>query len=83
MKTEKLRFSDDFRGYRSQTLVENGLKEQTFALIMFLSSQSSIHYSSRISLKPLFPGSNELDQITRIHIVLGTPSPELLNKFKK
>jgi serine/threonine protein kinase len=34
------------------------------------------------SLYPLFPGSNEVDQITRIHKVLGTPSQELLGKFK-
>ncbi|XP_039288124.1 MAPK/MAK/MRK overlapping kinase isoform X2 [Nilaparvata lugens] len=36
-----------------------------------------------LTLKPLFPGSNELDQISRIHMILGTPSPLLLNKFKK
>lgn len=35
------------------------------------------------SLYPLFPGNNELDQINRIHKVLGTPSPELLTKFKR
>jgi len=35
------------------------------------------------SLYPLFPGNNELDQINRIHKVLGTPSPELLAKFKR
>lgn len=34
------------------------------------------------SLYPLFPGSNEVDQINRIHKVLGTPSPESLAKFK-
>ncbi len=34
------------------------------------------------SLFPLFPGSNEVDQISRIHKVLGTPSPEYLTKFK-
>jgi serine/threonine protein kinase len=34
------------------------------------------------SLYPLFPGSNETDQITRIHKVLGTPSQEMLQKFK-
>jgi renal tumor antigen len=34
------------------------------------------------SLYPLFPGSNEVDQINRIHKVLGTPSAEILNKFK-
>mmetsp|Transcript_52391 Transcript_52391/g.117984 ORF Transcript_52391/g.117984 Transcript_52391/m.117984 type:complete len:557 (+) Transcript_52391:117-1787(+) len=37
-----------------------------------------------VGLFPLFPGSNELDQIQKIHTVLGTPSPELLaRKFKK
>lgn len=34
------------------------------------------------SLYPLFPGSNEVDQISRIHKVLGTPGPDLLQKFK-
>jgi serine/threonine protein kinase len=34
------------------------------------------------SLYPLFPGSNEVDQINRIHKVLGTPSTEILNKFR-
>lgn len=34
------------------------------------------------SLYPLFPGSNEVDQINRIHKVLGTPSPEIINKFR-
>lgn len=29
----------------------------------------------------LFPGSNELDQLDRIHNVLGTPSPKLLKKM--
>jgi len=36
-----------------------------------------------VSLFPLFPGTNELDQIERIHNIIGTPEPELLNKFKK
>jgi renal tumor antigen len=34
------------------------------------------------SLYPLFPGSNEVDQINRIHKVLGTPSSEILQKFR-
>lgn len=34
------------------------------------------------SLYPLFPGSNEVDQISRIHKVLGTPSAEILEKFR-
>ena len=36
-----------------------------------------------VSLFPLFPGTNELDQINKIHSVLGTPSQELLEKFRK
>lgn len=36
-----------------------------------------------MSLYPLFPGNNELDQIHKIHNILGTPNPELLNKLKK
>lgn len=35
-----------------------------------------------ITLRPLFPGSNELDQISKIHEVLGTPSPSTLDKFQ-
>lgn len=35
-----------------------------------------------LTLRPLFPGTNELDQISRIHDVLGTPSVQLLDKFR-
>jgi renal tumor antigen len=35
-----------------------------------------------VTLHPLFPGTNELDQISRIHNVLGTPSDEVLDKFR-
>lgn len=35
------------------------------------------------SLYPLFPGTNELDQIDKIHKVLGTPDQNLLRKFKQ
>ncbi|UJR09974.1 hypothetical protein I4U23_014198 [Adineta vaga] len=35
-----------------------------------------------ITLKPLFPGSNEIDQISRIHEILGTPSATVLDKFQ-
>ena len=33
-----------------------------------------------LALFPLFPGSNEADQIERIHKVLGTPGPEVFEK---
>lgn len=36
-----------------------------------------------VSLFPLFPGTNELDQIQKIHNILGTPPAELLAKMKK
>ncbi|CBZ31050.1 putative protein kinase [Leishmania mexicana MHOM/GT/2001/U1103] len=36
-----------------------------------------------IALFPLFPGSNELDQVHRIHNVLGTPPTEILDRLKK
>jgi renal tumor antigen len=36
-----------------------------------------------VTLFPLFPGDNELDQINKIHNILGTPNEELLNQFKK
>eukprot|EP00971_Amphidinium_carterae_P181551 3601842-Amphidinium_carterae.1 len=29
------------------------------------------------------PGQNEMDQIQKIHNILGTPNPELLAKFKR
>ncbi|ETV75265.1 CMGC/RCK protein kinase [Aphanomyces astaci] len=35
------------------------------------------------SLYPLFPGSNELDQINRIHKILGTPAPDVLDIFRR
>ena len=36
-----------------------------------------------IALFPLFPGTNELDQIQKIHNVQGTPSGEVLERFKR
>uniref|UniRef100_A0A3Q2PCR2 MOK protein kinase n=1 Tax=Fundulus heteroclitus TaxID=8078 RepID=A0A3Q2PCR2_FUNHE len=36
-----------------------------------------------MSLNPLFPGTNELDQVTKIHNVLGSPEQSLLQKFKR
>ena len=36
-----------------------------------------------VSLFPLFPGTNELDQIHKIHNIMGTPPPEVLEKFKR
>jgi renal tumor antigen len=36
-----------------------------------------------VTLMPLFPGKNEIDQIHKIHEVVGTPSPEMLSKFQK
>ncbi len=35
------------------------------------------------SLYPLFPGTNELDQINRVHQILGTPTEKVMRKFKE
>lgn len=35
-----------------------------------------------ITKKPLFPGKDELDQIHRINNILGTPKPEVLERFR-
>ncbi|KAB5562518.1 hypothetical protein PHYPO_G00018690 [Pangasianodon hypophthalmus] len=36
-----------------------------------------------LSLNPLFPGTNEVDQVSKIHDVLGTPDSTVLQKFKQ
>lgn len=36
-----------------------------------------------LSLFPLFPGSDELDQIQKIHNILGTPPREVLAKMRR
>ncbi|XP_055641200.1 MAPK/MAK/MRK overlapping kinase-like [Toxorhynchites rutilus septentrionalis] len=35
-----------------------------------------------LTLNPLFPGDNELDQLNLIHEVVGSPSPAVLAKFR-
>lgn len=36
-----------------------------------------------LTTRPLFPGKHELDQISRIHQVVGSPSREVLSQFKR
>ena len=36
-----------------------------------------------LSLFALFPGNNEVDQVKKIHNVLGTPPQKILDKLKK
>ncbi|XP_015127733.1 MAPK/MAK/MRK overlapping kinase [Diachasma alloeum] len=40
-------------------------------------------YYELLTLKPLFPGSNEIDQIAKIHGVLGTPHARVVAKFRR
>ena len=35
------------------------------------------------ALTPLFPGANELDQVHRIHNIIGTPNPKVLDRFRR
>ncbi|XP_022908876.2 MAPK/MAK/MRK overlapping kinase-like isoform X1 [Onthophagus taurus] len=36
-----------------------------------------------LTFHPLFPGSNEIDQLAKIHAILGSPSNRLVTKIKK
>ena len=36
-----------------------------------------------IALFPIFPGNNELDQVHKIHNILGTPTNKVLDRFRK
>jgi len=36
-----------------------------------------------LTLVPLFPGANELDQVHRIHKILGSPTTDVVNKIRK
>lgn len=36
-----------------------------------------------LTYQPLFPGNNELDQLQKIHEILGTPSGKMLEKFQQ
>lgn len=36
-----------------------------------------------LALFPLFPGNNELDQVNKIHNILGTPGADILEQFQK
>ena len=36
-----------------------------------------------LTLFPLFPGDDEMDQIHKIHDILGTPHESILNHFQK
>ena len=38
-------------------------------------------YFEVVSLYPLFPGTNELDQLHKVHKVLGTPPAEVLRRM--
>ena len=36
-----------------------------------------------LTLEPLFPGDDEIDQVNKINYILGSPPPELFEKFVK
>nr|XP_045009858.1 MAPK/MAK/MRK overlapping kinase isoform X7 [Jaculus jaculus] len=64
--------------------------EGTFSEVMKMQSLRDGNYYackqmklSFDSLQPLFPGENELDQISKIHDVIGTPAQKTLIKFKQ
>ncbi|XP_034015874.1 MAPK/MAK/MRK overlapping kinase-like isoform X2 [Thalassophryne amazonica] len=58
------------------------LTDGYYSLKMDIWSAGCVFYEI-MSLNPLFPGTNELDQVAKIHDVLGTPDQSLLQKFKQ
>jgi len=65
------------RWYRAP---ENLLTDGHYGPPMDIWGAGSVLYEL-ISLYPLFSGSNEIDQLNRIHKVLGTPRPSVLEGF--
>jgi len=65
------------RWYRAP---ENLLTDGHYGQPMDVWGAGSVLYEF-ISLYPLFSGSNEVDQLNRIHKVLGTPSARVLDKL--
>ncbi|KAG5265530.1 hypothetical protein AALO_G00243500 [Alosa alosa] len=57
------------------------LTDGYYSLKMDIWSVGCVFYEI-ISLRPLFPGTNEIDQVNKIHDVLGTPDSATLQKFK-
>ncbi|NXL60779.1 MOK kinase, partial [Chordeiles acutipennis] len=67
------------RWYRApECLLTNGY----YSYKMDMWSAGCVFYEMA-SFQPLFPGSNELDQISKIHDVIGTPANKTLNKLKQ
>ncbi|XP_056152366.1 MAPK/MAK/MRK overlapping kinase-like [Lampris incognitus] len=58
------------------------LTDGYYSLTMDIWSAGCVFFEI-ISLKPSVPGTNELDQVAKIHDVLGTPDCSLLQKFKQ
>ena len=54
-----------------------------FEMLTCATQPNSPAHHRHCRLYPLFPGANEVDQIAKIHDVLGTPSPALLAKIRK
>jgi len=65
------------RWYRAP---ENLLTDGHYGPPMDIWGAGSVLYEF-ISLYPLFSGSNEVDQLNRIHKVIGTPSARILDKL--
>ncbi len=58
----------------------NAVDHSTMTLLTFT---HLILFYNFFSLHPLFPGANEVDQIAKIHDIMGTPDASILNKLRK
>lgn len=68
---------------KSITVVVHSVISEHNAIQHNLSPIHNKHVILFFSLHPLFPGSNEVDQIAKIHDVLGTPPQSILQKLTK
>nr|CAD7575654.1 unnamed protein product [Timema californicum] len=73
--------------------LELSSEESSSKLMKILSDTSSVlrsdfKYSlnvciTHLPLKPLFPGTNEVDMVSKIHNLLGSPHPHVIAKFRR
>ncbi|KAI5713603.1 hypothetical protein M8J76_002039 [Diaphorina citri] len=67
------------RWYRSPECL---LTEGYYSFELDIWAAGCVFYET-LTRNPLFPGDSEIDQLDRIHQVLGTPKAETLKKFEK
>ncbi|KAJ8958243.1 hypothetical protein NQ318_017386 [Aromia moschata] len=75
--------------FHSKYKVLNKLGEGSFSEVLKVENrETGICYAAKRlkklykTLRPLFPGSNEIDQLSKIHQIVGSPSIQFLSRLK-